>query len=86
MAEYTEKAARLASSPSGGNILGFSRDIEGREPDIVRWDRATGDFTIAVPGKNGFVRTLYNIGNGNLGLQYFNNEKVNNWKFRRRRK
>ena len=81
MAEYTEKAARLASSPAGGNILGFSRDIEGREPDIVRWDRATGDFVIAVPGKNGFIRTMFKV-----SLNYYNNRKAETWKFKRRKR
>ena len=76
MADYTEKAARLASSPVGGDIRGFSRD----NGDIVRYNRRTGDFAIAVPGKDGFVRTLYKV-----TLKYFNNEKADTWKFRRRK-
>ena len=74
--EYTEKAAKLASSQVGGNIRGFSRD----NGDVVRYDRQTGDFVIAVPGKNGFVRTLYKV-----SLVYFDTQKANTWKFRRRR-
>ena len=78
MEDYTEKAARLASSSVGGNIRGFSRDIQGMDPDIVRWDISTGDFAIAVPGENGFVRTMYKV-----SLVYFDNQKKRDWKFRK---